>query len=112
MDTPETVRAIVPTDYRVFLPERGTWEPVAVPGSTYANWTRDGRALVGYNPSDRRIERFSLATRRSEVVADLRGLALATQEGVGWIGLDGTDTPLVTRDATTVDLYALDWEAP
>ncbi len=104
--------AIDHMDHRVFLPERRTWEPVAVPGYIYANWTRDGQALVGYRLPGRRIERFSLATRRSEVVADLRGLALATQEGVGWIGLDGTDTPLVTRDATTVDLYALDWEAP
>jgi len=46
------------------------------------------------------------------VVADLRDVALAAQEGVGWMGLDATDTPLVTRDVSTIDLYALDWEAP
>jgi len=28
------------------------------------------------------------------------------------MGLDATHAPLVTRDASTVDLYALDWEAP
>jgi hypothetical protein len=83
-----------------------------VPGNTYANWTRDGQSLIGLNSSEPCIERFSLATRRSEVIADLRGLTLATQEGVRWMGLDATDAPLVTRDATTVDLYALDWEAP
>ena len=46
------------------------------------------------------------------VIADLRGLTLATHEGVGWMGLDATGAPLIARDATTVDLYALDWEAP
>ena len=35
--------------YWVFLPERGTWEEVAVPGAQYANWTRDGQALIGLN---------------------------------------------------------------
>jgi hypothetical protein len=28
------------------------------------------------------------------------------------MGLDETDTPLVTRDVTTADLYALDFDAP
>ena len=29
-----------------------------------------------------------------------------------WMGLDATDAPLVTRDVSTRDIYALDWEAP
>jgi hypothetical protein len=96
----------------VFLPERGTWEHVTIPGPTYANWTRDGQALIGLNLTESRIARFSLATRRSEVIADVRSLRLALHGGVPWMGLDATDTPLVTRDLSTFDLYALDWEAP
>jgi uncharacterized protein len=46
------------------------------------------------------------------VIADLGNLTLAREEGVPWMGLDATEAPLVTRDATTVDLYSLDWEAP
>jgi hypothetical protein len=98
--------------YRVFLPERGTWEQVTVPGFAYASWTLDGQSLIGLNWEGSRIERFSLATRRSEVVADVRGLTLARVGGVPWMGLDATDAPLVTRDISTFDLYALDWEAP
>jgi len=97
---------------RVFLPERGTWEAVVIPGRVYANWTRDGQALIGLSASESRIERFSLASRRSEVIADVRGLVLARYQARPWVGLDATDAPLVTRDATTFDLYALDWEAP
>jgi eukaryotic-like serine/threonine-protein kinase len=97
---------------RVFLPERGRWEAVVVPGRVYANWTRDGQALIGLNASEPRIERFSLASRRSEVIADVRGLVLARYQANRWVGLDATDAPLVMRDATTFDLYALDWEAP
>jgi Tol biopolymer transport system component len=97
---------------RVFLPEHGTWETVVVPGRAHANWTRDGQALIGLNLGESRIERFSLASRRSEVIADVRGLVLARYGAAPWVGLDATDAPLVTRDATTFDLYALDWEAP
>ena len=97
---------------RVFLPERGTWEEVAVPGPVYANWTRDGQSLIGFNLEGSRIEKFSLATRRSEVIADVRGLTLARLGSVPWMGLDATDAPLVTRDVSTFDLYSLDWEAP
>jgi hypothetical protein len=98
--------------FRVFLPERGSWEDVTVPGSNFANWTRDGQSLIGQNPNASRIEKYSVATRRSEVIADLRGLNLAIVGRSGWMGLDGTDAPLVTRDVSTIDLYALDWEAP
>jgi dipeptidyl aminopeptidase/acylaminoacyl peptidase len=109
--SPPARRAI--TGYRVFLPERGTWEEVAVPGNVYANWTRDGQSLIGFNLEGSHIERFSLATRRSEVIADVRSFTLARElGGVPWIGLDATDAPLVTRDTSTFDLYALDWEAP
>jgi hypothetical protein len=97
---------------RIFLPERATWQKVTVPGVRYANWTRDGESLIGINPREGRLERFSLATRRSEVIADLHGLNLTSVGTVAWMGLDETDTPLVTRDVTTADLYALDFDAP
>ena len=106
------VFARLPPGSRVFLPERGTWEEVAVPGPVYANWTRDGQSLIGFNLEGSRIEKFSLATRRSEVIADVRGLTLARLGSVPWMGLDATDAPLVTRDVSTFDLYSLDWEAP
>ena len=109
-DSAAARRAI--TGWRVFLPERGTWEEVTVPGFAYASWTRDGQSLIGLNWEGSRIEKFSLATRRSEVIADVRGLTLARLGGVPWMGLDATDAPLVTRDVSTFDLYALDWEAP
>jgi len=111
MERPVPARLVLPSDFRIFQPNRGIWEPMEVPGCVYANWTRDGQALVGLDVAGR-IERFFLVTRRSEVVADLGGLTLAREEGAPWMGLDATDAPLVTRDATTVDLYALDWEAP
>jgi hypothetical protein len=97
---------------RVFLPERGAWEEVAVPGWIYTTWVRDGQSLIGLNRDGSRIERFSLATRRSEAIADVRGLTLARPKYHSWMGLDATDAPLVTRDVTVGDLYSLDWEAP
>ena len=47
------------------------------------------------------------------MIADHRSLTLARAKGgTRWMGLDATDAPLVTRDVSTFDLYALDWEAP
>jgi Tol biopolymer transport system component len=112
LETPTSARPALAGNSRIFLPERGTWEEATVPGFVYANWTRDGQALIGLTPWGVRVQRFSLATRRSEVIAELRGLTLAWQLGVPWMGLDATDAPLLTRDVSTSDLYALDWEAP
>ena len=81
------------------------------PAHSYANWSRDGQALIGLNTGIA-IERFSLATRRSEVIADVRGLALARVRGRTVDGPRRDGAPLVTRDPSTFDLYALDWEAP
>jgi hypothetical protein len=54
----------------------------------------------------------TVATRRSEGIADVGSLTLASQQSVPWMGLDETEAPLVARDVSTNDLYALDWEAP
>ena len=68
--------------------------------------------FIGLNTVDSRIERYSLATRRSEPIADVRGLRLVVRGAVTWMGLAPDDSPLVTRDHSTGELYALDWEAP
>ena len=67
---------------------------------------------MGLNIDESRIERYSLATRHSEPIADVRRLRLVTDGVVPWMGLAADDSPLVTRDHSTGDLYALDWEAP
>jgi dipeptidyl aminopeptidase/acylaminoacyl peptidase len=85
---------------------RTDWEPVDLP-LVYPNWTRDSEAIVGFNPETRHAERFSLKARTRTKVADLTGMPLVGLDGVPWMGLDSTDSPLVLRDLGVRNLYAL-----
>jgi serine/threonine protein kinase/Tol biopolymer transport system component len=91
--------------------ERGIWENLGPLYLTYPNWTADGQSVIGIG-ADRTIARFSFATRRLEAVADLSGLRMAPTGGVYWMGLAPDDSPLILRDRSTSDIYALEWEAP
>ena len=84
----------------------GAW-PLAFPA-----WAPDGGSFTGLNEVTRRIERWSRATGRLEPVADVSDIPLLTWVVVPWMGLAPDGSPLVVRDRSTRDLYALDWEAP
>jgi hypothetical protein len=89
-----------------------TWRRLGPSSLTYPTWTRDGRAYVGFDVRSRHIERRRLDTGRLEVVADLADVPIVATMGAPWMGLAADDSPLVLRDRTTRDFYALDWEAP
>jgi serine/threonine protein kinase/Tol biopolymer transport system component len=97
---------------RVFWPDRSVVDPVLDIAVAYPNWTRDGRAIIGLNLATRCVERFSLETRRSEILADLTGIPLEGLTPTPWMGLAPDDAPLILRSHDTHELYALDWEAP
>jgi Tol biopolymer transport system component len=101
-----------PGAYYAFFRDRGRWERLGFTDMAYPNWSRDGRCITGLNVVARRIERWSRVTGRVETVAELGDLPLLTWVGVPWMGLAPDGSPLVVRDRSTRDLYALDWEAP
>jgi hypothetical protein len=95
----------------VWSPERGAWEEIGPAVGGYASWTRDGRSFCTLGSFS--IRCYSLAERRYEPLADVAAVRpLAWIDGAAWMGLDLDDSPLLTRDAATADLYALDWEIP
>ena len=49
---------------------------------------------------------MSVPGGKVERIADLKGLKSTGTWG-GWFGLDPNDTPLLLRDAGTVEIYAL-----
>ena len=99
-------------NFAVFRPERRVLEPLGKLPLGYPNWTRDGGSFCGMNPAAGRIDCYSLETRRLTPLVDLRSMPLVVAMVTPWMGLDATDAPLVTRDVSTRDIYALDWEAP
>jgi hypothetical protein len=101
-----------PAAARIFWPERSGVDPGLVDALAYPNWTRDEKAILGLNIATKCVERFSLETRRSEILADLSGMPLQGLTPTPWMGLAPDDAPLVLRSHDTQELYALDWEAP
>ena len=98
--------------YWAFFVDRGRWERLGPLTIGYPNWSRDGESFTGLNRATRRIERWSRATGRLEPVADVSDIPLLTWVAGPWMGLAPDGSPLVVRDRSTRDLYALDWEAP
>jgi Tol biopolymer transport system component len=87
------------------------WTDLPVKGANSWQWARDGSYLYfdfrGHK--DPTIKRMRLADRRLEDVVHLGGIARAPGIFDIWFGLDQSDTPLVLRDLSSQQIYALRW---
>ena len=80
-----------------------------------AMWSRDGRYLYfqTYDVPDPAVYRVQLANKVKEKLAAIRlQRAVAGIEFLTWNGLSLDDEPLVPRDQSTQEIYALDWDLP
>jgi len=55
--------------------------------------------------------KYTYCDHKLEQVVDLKDFTPAGYWGV-WLGLDPNDSPLMTRDTGTQDVYSLDWQEP
>jgi Tol biopolymer transport system component len=84
----------------------------------WPTWSHDGRYIYfeGGDPADwsETINRIRLVDRRVEKIVDLKDLGRSTTGslGVEWFGLAPDDSPLVTTDISTHEIYALDVQWP
>ena len=74
-------------------------------GVSYPEWSRDGRSVYFINDSD--VLRVRIADHKVDKVASLIPLKF----GSG-LGLTPDDSPLVLRESSVHQLYALDFVAP
>ncbi|MBV8438668.1 MAG: PD40 domain-containing protein [Silvibacterium sp.] len=73
----------------------------------YATWARDSRSIYFLSlATDLAILRIPVAGGEAKLVVDLKDFPFT---GI-WFGLDPTDTPLMLRDVSTTDVYALTLE--
>jgi eukaryotic-like serine/threonine-protein kinase len=83
----------------------------------YETWSRDGKylyfeSLTAPNAFSR-VLRLRLSDRKIEEVADLRKIGRMTAGGFdSWFGLAPDDSPLVARDISTQEIYALEMDWP
>jgi dipeptidyl aminopeptidase/acylaminoacyl peptidase len=83
----------------------------------YPTWSHDGKylyfRLTSPDSNDDRIARLRLGDRRVETVAEIGDLGrLATGTTGHWFGLAADDSPLLARDISTQEIYALEMEWP
>jgi Tol biopolymer transport system component len=79
----------------------------------YMSWSKDGKAIYfdrpwGTNPA---MYRVRISDGKLEQLFSLKNVRRVGSIGA-WIGLSPDGSILMTRDAGTQEIYALDWEAP
>jgi Tol biopolymer transport system component len=94
------------------------WTDLALVPAAYPNWSHDGKyvyfmsnfvisnrdiAFFRVRISDRLLERVAAVTNVGRMAIGLLG---------PWSGLSPDDSPLLLRDISSQDVYALDWDAP
>jgi Tol biopolymer transport system component/DNA-binding winged helix-turn-helix (wHTH) protein len=80
----------------------------------YPRWSRDGRSIYFqdadagvFRSAAPGIYRVPVTGGRAEKVVDMKGFRGAGSLGIGWSDLDPDDTPLLLRDVSIYDIYAL-----
>jgi Tol biopolymer transport system component len=85
------------------------WQELANLDINMPRWSRDGKYIYFLNlpPDQPALFRVRVGDQRLERLASLKGFQRS-----GPMGLAPDDSPLLTRDISTQEIYALDWEAP
>lgn len=95
----------------VFEIATGKWTGVARMPIGYPSWSRDSKYLY-FDTSFTRgpaFYRVRISDHQLEEIADLKGLRRYWGEFGEWSGLAPDETPLLTRNASSEEVYALDW---
>ena len=87
------------------------WQELAKGEIAYPRWSRDGEYIyfVSFLPNDPALLRVRIRNRKLEQLASLKDFRLIP---TGGMGLTPDSSPLLTRDMSTREIYALDLQAP
>ena len=90
------------------------WSPLVQMNVGFTEWSHDGKYIyfdTGLS-EDPAVYRVRVADRKLERVASLKGFRRAVGVWTPWSGLTPDDSPLLLRDTSSQEVYALDFEAP
>jgi len=109
--------AAIPLDslkLMLFDLETQKWTELARIFVAYPTWSRDGRYLYfnGILDSQEGYYRVQISDHKLERLFSLKGFQAAGGAFGNWTGLAPDESPLLVRDASIQEIYALDWEAP
>jgi serine/threonine protein kinase/Tol biopolymer transport system component len=88
------------------------WSEVARIFVAYPTWSRDGRYVYfdGILDNQEGYYRVQVADHKLERIVSLQGFQAAGGAFGNWSGLAPDESPLLARDASIQEIYALDWE--
>jgi serine/threonine protein kinase/Tol biopolymer transport system component len=95
----------------------GKWSELAQGrGFGFENWSQDGRYIYALDSSGTEgddIVRVNIADRKLERVINLKDVPRRTADvWAQWTGLAADGSPLIMRDRSTQEIYALDLQVP
>jgi DNA-binding winged helix-turn-helix (wHTH) protein/Tol biopolymer transport system component len=94
-------------ELRVFDFKTQRWDPMQTSnGVSPMVFSRDSRFLYFARGPDQAMLRIPVTGGKEEIVVDMTDWHLTGQFG-GYVGLDPTEAPLVLRDTSSADIYAL-----
>jgi Tol biopolymer transport system component len=90
------------------------WAELAKIFVAYPSWSRDGRYIYfdGILDNQEGFYRVPVSNGKLERVFSMKGFQAAGGAFGSWSGIDFDDAPLLARDASIQELYALDWDTP
>jgi eukaryotic-like serine/threonine-protein kinase len=90
------------------------WTELANLFVAYPTWSRDGRYLYFDGILDNQESYFRVQVNggKLERIFSLKGFQAAGGDFGNWSGLAPDESPLVVRDASIQEIYALDWDRP
>ncbi len=90
------------------------WTELAKIFVAYPNWSRDGKYLYfdGILDNQEGFYRVQVATGKLERIFSMKGFQAAGGAFGNWSGIGPDEAPLLARDASIEELYALEWDAP
>ncbi len=88
------------------------WTVVVERTAAFDHWSKDGQYVYFLHwPDESSVMRVRIRDRQLQTVLDLKDFRLTGYYG-GYLGLGQDDSPLLLRDISPQEVYALDWEAP
>jgi Tol biopolymer transport system component/DNA-binding winged helix-turn-helix (wHTH) protein len=101
-------------DLMIFDLQTRRWTELLKGPVGYPHWTRDGKHVyfLGSQDDVDWICRLRLSDRKVERIVSLNEIQRPTMPLGNWLGFAPDDSPLVLRDLSFQEIYALDWGAP
>jgi Tol biopolymer transport system component/DNA-binding winged helix-turn-helix (wHTH) protein len=110
------IAALTPDSLKLMLFDRASqkWQELASIPIGYPSWSHDNRYIYFDTTlsKDAAFFRVRISDHKLEQLFSLKGMRRFWGPFGAWTGLAPDDTPLLVRDISSQEIYALDWQAP